>query len=123
MGTSNVSRTMKELRKIGTKCAVVEKWNGFAGPHGIRQDLFGIIDVIGLDPERGVMGIQCCSGSGYSAHFKKLTEERAQETTDWLETPGTSLFIWAWRKVVKQRGGKARVWKPRVVEITLEDVQ
>jgi len=115
-------RTIRELKNNGRVCATVEKWNPHVGPHGIRQDLFGIIDVLALDPEKGVVGIQCCAGSGFSNHLKKITEERAQETQDWLETPGTSLELWAWRKVKKVRGGRAVVWRPRIKEITLEDL-
>lgn len=114
-------RTIRELKNNGMKCAIVEKWNPHVGPHGIRQDLFGIIDIIALDPERGVIGVQCC-GSSFSAHYKKITAERAQETLDWLQTPGTKLEIWGWRKLKKKRGGKAMVWRPRIQEITTSDI-
>jgi len=115
-------RTMRELRNQGRVCAIVEKWNQFVGPHGIRQDLFGIIDILALDPERGVVGIQAC-GSDFAAHMRKITDERHQETHDWLSTPGTSLELWGWRKVKLKRGGKAMRWKPRVREITLNDLR
>jgi hypothetical protein len=121
-GLSPTQRTIRELKNQGRVCAIVEKWNQYAGPHGIRQDLFGIIDVLALDPDRGVVGVQACAGSGFSAHYRKLTEERAQETKDWLSTPGTSLELWAWRKVKLKPKGKAEVWKPRVKQITIEDV-
>jgi len=42
---------------------------------------------------------------------------------EWLETPGTSLEIWCWRKVKHKRGGKAMRWQAKVVEITLEDLE
>ena len=119
-------RTIRELRKMGRKCAVVEKWNSFAsrpgGPPGIRQDLFGIIDVLALDPARGVVGVQCC-GADFASHYRKITVERAQDTLDWLQTPGTALEIWGWRKVKAKRGGKAEIWAPRVQEIHLSDVE
>jgi hypothetical protein len=114
---------MRALRERGDVCAVVEKWNAYGGPHGIRQDLFGIIDILVLDPEKGVIGIQACAGSGFRAHIRKLTEERAENTEQWLRTPGTSLWIWAWRKVKKVKGGKAMIWQPRVQEITLDDLE
>ena len=115
-------RTIRELKNNGRKCAIVEKWNPHVGPHGIRQDLWGIIDVLALDPEQGVIGIQCCAGSGFASHLKKITEDRAQDTLDWLQTPGTRLEVWAWRKVKVKRGGKAMVWRPRVQEISGDDV-
>lgn len=119
---SPVQRTIRALRDRGCKCAIVEKWNRYGGDHGVRQDLFGIIDIIALDPERGVIGIQACSGSSYQHHLKKLTEERAQDTLDWLKTPGTALELWAWRKIKVRRGGKAMIWSPRVRLITLDDL-
>ena len=118
-GLSPTQRTLRMMRERGLKAAIVEKWNAHAGPFGVRQDLFGIIDVLCLDPERGVVGIQSC-GSSFSQHWRKLTEECYQETFDWLSTPGTSLELWSWRKVKAQRGGKAMVWRPKVAEITLE---
>ena len=114
-------RTIRELKNNGRVCAIVEKWNPHVGSHGIRQDLFGIIDVLALDPERGVIGVQCCGG-GLASHRRKMIEERAQETYDWLSTPGTKLEIWAWRKVKLKRKGKAMRWRPKIIEITLDDL-
>jgi hypothetical protein len=114
-------RTLRALRNEGRVCAIVEKFNAYIGPHGVRQDLFGIIDVLALDPQRGVVGIQSC-GADYAAHFRKLVVDRAQETSDWLSTPGTSLELWGWRKIKLHRGGIAERWSPRVAVITLDDL-
>ncbi len=119
---TSTQRTLRELRHNGRVCAIVEKWNPHVGAHGIRQDLFGIIDILALDPQRGVVGVQCCIGA-MKSHIVKITETLAQETTDWLKTPGTSLEIWSWRKVKKKRGGKAIVWRPKIKEITLDDIE
>ena len=118
-GLSPVQRTMRVLRERGCICQVVERFNPYGGTHGIRVDLFNIIDIIALDPERGVIGIQAC-GSDFAAHKKKILVEKYQETSDWLNTPGTSLELWGWRKLRVKRGGKAMVWKPRVEIIELE---
>ena len=120
-GLSPTQRTLKALRDRGLRSAIVEKWNQYAGPHGIRQDLFGIIDVLALGSE-GVIGVQAC-GNSFSQHFRKLTEERAEECIDWLKTPGTSLELWAWRKVKLKRGGKAMRWEPRVHVFSLKDFE
>ena len=118
-------RTMRELRQRGLRCAVVERWNAFAqkpgdkGPPGIRMDLFGIVDVLALDPERGFIGVQCCSGSSAS-HRRKLLEDHAQESYDWLSTPGGCLEIWCWRQIKLKRGGKVKIWNPRIEVLTLE---
>ena len=122
MSMSPTQRTIRELRNQGRRCGIVEKFNAYAGPHGLRIDLFGIIDIIALDPERGVIGVQSC-GNSFSAHLKKILIEHYQETLDWLQTPGTVLELWAWRKVKKKRGGKAMVWRPRIKQITLEDLR
>ena len=121
MSVTPTQRTLRALRELGRVCAIVERWNQYAGPHGVRQDLFGILDVLALDPERGVVGIQSC-GEAFAAHMRKLTIERAQETTDWLRTPGTTLELWGWRKVKLHRGGKAERWSPRIRQVTLADV-
>lgn len=120
MSTTPTQRTIRELRNQGRVCAIVEKWNAFVGPHGVRQDLFGIIDVIALDPERGVVGVQSC-GSSFAEHERKFFDERRQECIDWLSTPGTKLELWGWRKVKVKRGGKAERWSPRVREFVLDD--
>ena len=117
---SNVSRTMNWLRKRGSTCAVVEKWNQFAGKHGVRNDLFGIIDVLSLEPGRGILGIQCGPGGGHMQHKRKIVEEKTAETIEWLECGGL-LEIWSWRKVKIKKGGKALRWEPRIEEITLRN--
>lgn len=117
MGLTPTQRTLNALRERGIKPAVVEKFNRFAGPHGKRQDMFGIIDIIGLDKERGVIGVQS-TGTAFSEHNRKLTEEKRQECIDWLSTPGTRLELWGWRKV--RRNGRL-VMEPRIKEYTLED--
>lgn len=119
---SPVQRTMRYLRERGNICAVVEKWNQYVGPHGIRQDLFGIIDILVLDPERGFIGIQAC-GQSYAAHLRKMTEECTEECINWLSTPGGCLELWGWRKIKLKRGGKAMRWAPRIKKFTLEEFQ
>ena len=59
-GLSSVQRTLRAMRDQGRICAIVERFNQYAGEFGRREDLFGIIDILVLDPERGVVGIQAC---------------------------------------------------------------
>jgi len=117
MATTPTQRTIRELRQQGIKCAIVEKWNAYIK---IRQDLFGIIDIIALDPEKGVIGVQS-TGQDFSGHVLKLRDEKAQDTFDWLSIPGTSLELWGWRKVKKVRGGKQMIWKPRVGDFYIKN--
>ena len=116
---SPTQRTLKALRDRGSRAGIVERWLRYAGQFGKRQDLFGIIDIIAITPSKTI-GIQCCGGS-FAEHYRTLTEEKNQESYDWI-CSHRSLEIWSWRKVVKKRGSKVKVWKPRIVEITLEDL-
>ena len=118
---SATQRTLRVLKEQGRVCAIVERWNPYGGPQGVRQDLFGIVDVLALDRSRGFVGIQCFT-TAWVEHWKKLTEERAQESIDWLTTPGGHLELWGWRKVKVKRGGKALVWRPRIKEIVLNNL-
>ena len=113
-------RTLRELRNRGMICGIVERFNSFAGPHGIRQDLFGFIDIICLDPSRGIIGVQSC-GNSFSQHYKKITEEKNQECYEWLRCGG-KVELWAWRKLKLKRGSKALRWTPKIKVITLEDL-
>lgn len=117
---SPTQRTLKELRKRGYKVGIVERWLGFAGQFGKRQDLFGIIDIIAITPELTI-GVQAC-GSSFSAHIKKLVEEKNQESYDWLVSPYRALEIWSWRKVKKERGKAMMIWKPRIHRLSLTEL-
>jgi hypothetical protein len=101
---------------------VVEKWNQFVGPHGIRQDLFGFVDVLVLDPGRGFVGVQCCARSGHAAHRCKILEECTEHATEWIKCGG-KIEIWSWAKQKVRRGGKAERWTPKVEEITLGAIE
>ena len=113
---SNTSRTLKYLRTQGWVCGMVERFNPYAGPYGIRQDLFGFIDIIAL-AEKSVIGVQSC-GQNFSEHKKKILENEYAPV--WLESSGRILLI-GWRKIKLHRGGKALRWAPRIEEITLKD--
>jgi len=115
MATSPTQRTLAWCKKQGRTSGIVEKWNSFIK---IRQDLFGFIDIICIDPEKGIIAVQS-TGSAHSDHIKKLTEERADIVKEWIKHAPLELV--SWRKVKKVRGGKAMVWKPRIVDFTLSD--
>lgn len=119
-GLSATQRTLRYLRQQGRICGIVEKFNPYVGEYGIRQDLFGFIDIIALDPERGIIAIQSC-GQSFAAHLKKILEEKTDDSIEWLKCGG-KIELWGWRKLKLKRGGKAMRWTPRVKEIKLEDI-
>jgi hypothetical protein len=89
---------------------------------GFRKDLFGFIDLIALDPERGIIGIQSC-GQSFKAHLDKiLNSECTENVIEWLKCGG-KLELWSWRKILLKRGGRAKVWRPRIKEIFLYELE
>lgn len=122
-GLSPTQRTLRELRKQGRLVDVVERW--IVSPKhpggGFRKDLFGFVDLIVLDPEQGIVGIQSC-GQDFAGHFRKITDSECTEAVvEWLQCGGR-LELWGWRKIKLRCGGKAMRWAPRVKEITLRDL-
>lgn len=98
-------RTLKRLRDDGFLAAVVEKWN----PHArIRQDLFGVVDVIGIR-EGETIAVQATSGSNVSARVKKIAESDA---TPVIRAAGWRFVVHGWRK-----GANGR-WACREVDVS-----
>lgn len=93
---SPTQRSLAYLRKDGWLCAIVEHWN----PHAkIRQDLFGIIDLLCL--RDGItMGVQTTSGSNVSKRVEKIAD---CSHVDALRRAGWKLVVHGWRK-----GGNGR---------------
>lgn len=106
------------MREQGRLCGIVEKFQQYGGKFGVRQDLFGFIDIIAIDPTQGIVAIQSC-GQDYSGHVKKLTEERNEAVFEWLKHAPCEL--WAWRKVKLKRGGKAMRWMPRIADVIISN--
>lgn len=105
--------TLNFLRKQGCCVEKVEKFNAFAGPFGRREDAFGFIDIIALDPIIGIIGIQSTGPSGHSQHRKTILSNEYAKL--WLECGG-HIKLWSWRKL--KVGNKAMRWKPRIEDIT-----
>lgn len=90
---SPTQRTLKALRKVGYDCAVVERWNPYAK---VRQDLFGIIDVLAMHKDRrGVLGIQATSASNLAARVNKAMENPYLPV--WLQS-GNHFVVHGWEK-------------------------
>lgn len=116
-------RTLKHLKDLGYTVGTVERWipNPAHPGGGFRKDLFGFIDLIALT-DKGVMAVQS-TGQAFSSHLYKLTVEKSEEVRKWLETPGTTLYLYGWRKTKLKRGGKAMRWQPRIQQITIKDLE
>ena len=113
---SPTQRTLKANRNLGRICGIVERWQQYGGKFGIRQDLFGFIDIIAIDEHYGIVGIQS-TGQDFSGHVKKIMELE-EIVKKWLDH--APLELWSWRKVKKVRGGKAMIWKPRVADFYID---
>ena len=84
-------RSLEMLRQKYPLVQVVEKWN----PHArIRQDLYGIIDILCVGNGETV-AVQTTSGSSVSARVKKMTESPALPH---LREAGWRIIIQGWRK-------------------------
>jgi len=115
-GLSNTQRTLRGLRQEGYIAGIVERWNPYAGKYGVRQDLFGVIDIIAIK-HNAICGIQSC-GSDFAEHNRKILAN--EFVPEWLKAGG-HLELWGWRKVKLKKGGKAMRWRPRVKVYRLED--
>lgn len=113
MATKSVQRTLKYLRDRGHTAAVVERYNQYTRH---REDLFGFIDILSLDPRGRIVGVQAC-GTDWGQHLNKLSGERADIVGKWI---GASGLVWliGWRKLkaIKANGkkGKQERWVPRL---------
>ena len=112
---NSINRTIKYLREEGCICGNVEKYNQYSKK---KNDLFGFIDIICIEPGVGVVAVQAC-GSDYRTHIEKMLGERNENMYEWLKYNRVKLY--GWRKLKLKRGGKARRWYPRIAEFFLED--
>jgi len=84
---------------------VVERWNPYAR---VRQDLFGIIDVLAVGAD--IVGIQATSNSNVSARVAKITESEALPI---LRKAGIRVLVHGWAK----RKGR---WTLREVDLSVK---
>lgn len=110
---SPTQRTLKYLRDRGYTVAVTERWN----PHAkVRNDLFGWIDLVALEPDTAIIGIQCTSGANVSARVEKI--KVSEEARTWQSCGGKVVVI-GWRKV--KAGAKKATWQPRMIGMIPRD--
>ena len=113
---SPTQRTLAWLRERHYTAAVVEHWN----PHARRRvDLFGCLDILALDGEVGVLGIQVTTTSNLAARYRKIREECAIVMREWLDCRNR-LQIHGWSK--KGARGTRKLWTLTVRELSLADL-
>lgn len=117
MASSHVTRTKKVFSDLGIPLENAQQWIQFGNDdprrkefniNGFRKDLFGFIDLIAL-PAGKIVAIQVC-GSDYASHDRTILNNKYAKI--WIMNGGIEL--WGWRKVVKKRGGRLKIWKPRI---------
>ena len=85
-------RSLKHLRELGYRVAIVEKWN----PHArIRQDLFGFIDLLAIK-ENETLAIQTTSRGNVPARIRKIKESEAFEE---VKKAGWRVRVQGWGKL------------------------
>ena len=106
-------RTLKYLRDRSYHADMVERWirNPKHPAGGFRRDYFGFGDILAFDEVETLL-VQSC-GQAFSQHRKDMLEN--EMVLRWINDHRRALLI-GWRKVLKTRGGKQRIWKPRVAE-------
>jgi len=98
------ARSLKSLRDDGWAAQVVERFCPYSRR---RIDLFGVIDIVAIHPDRsGVLGIQATTAANQAARMKKCLA--SEEARIWINA-GNGLEVWGWAKKVK-RGGSAMRW-------------
>lgn len=108
------ARSKQALEAEGYIVGKTEHWNSFAY---VRQDLFGIIDMVCIRAgNKGVLGVQPTTGDHVADHLRKALAE--PRLFVWLQA-GNRFSIHGWRKVGER--GKRKIWDCRIVPVLLED--
>lgn len=104
--------TLDLLRSWGWNYWIVESFNSFSGK---KNDLFNIIDVLVIT-QFSTIGVQSCGGD-FSQHIQKLCVEEKDKTIKWIESHERKLILIGWRKILRERGKRATIYKPRIAWI------
>ncbi len=103
--TSPTQRTLARLKSEDYELvAITERWNPFAR---IRQDLFGIIDILAIK-DGDTIALQVTSYSNIGARVKKITES---PTLAPLRKAGWTILVEGWHK-------KENKWVSRIVDLS-----
>lgn len=127
-GASPTALALAECRKRGWLAQKVEQTVAHTF---IKRDLFGFGDVLVLDthpdgdepcfagaPRLGSLLVQVTSGAHAAERATKIKTECRDAAIAWLER-GNRIAVWSFAK--QGAAGKRKLWKLRVVPVTLED--
>ncbi len=116
--SKHTQRTLKYFRDQGYFCDIVERWLIIPGHPGggKRRDCFFFGDILAFNNSETIM-IQSC-GQSYAKHLRDLLAN--PNVPLWLAGPRKLILI-GWRKILKKRGRKQKIWSPRIKEITYRD--
>ena len=93
---SPLQRSMKQLRAEGMVVEKVEWWNAWGK---VRQDLFGILDLLAIHPGTGsTTGVQVTTMGQKQPHMRKM---RASKMLPLLKKAGWIIILHSWRKLKK----------------------
>jgi hypothetical protein len=106
------ARTLALLRKKGWMAAIVERWNPYVK---IRQDLFGIFDIMAIAQGGVACGVQCTTNTNWAAHLDKIRS--SPNYKKWLDLGGLILVV-GWAKMGER--GKRKLWTSKELYMTLE---
>ncbi len=108
------ARTLAQLRKDGWTANVVEKYLTHAR---VRQDLFGIGDVLAIREGEPPLLVQATSSGNLASRVTKSLASVSLAL--WLST-GCRFACWGWSK--KGKAGKRKLWALTVRELTPADL-
>lgn len=110
--TSPTQRSLKHLRNQGWTVAIVEHWNSWTK---IRQDLFGVFDLLAIRKGPGftTKAIQVTSTTNVSSRRKKIME--SPHARLWCDA-GNLIELHGWSK--KGPRGKPKKWVLTVESFT-----
>lgn len=97
---SPTQRSKKHLESLGYEVAITEKWNAFAK---IRQDLYGIIDILGMKDGEPLLAVQTTSTPNLVARMHKAPDK----VKKW-ESTGNRFVFHGWG--LKGPRGKKKQW-------------
>ena len=103
---SPTQRSKQYLEAQGYRVAIVEKWNQWAK---VRQDLFGVADLLAMKPQAPLLAVQVTTTANLSTRIQK----DPRTVQDWRST-GNRFEYHGWSK--RGARGTRKLWQITVME-------